>query len=52
MQIALVRCSFLTVCLYCVLNQSFVKPRLDHKVDTRKLANTPMIDDNYSRMAY
>ena len=51
MQIALIRRSFLAVCLYSVLHQSFEKPRLDHKVDTRKLTNTHMIDDCGSRMA-
>ena len=51
MQIALVRHSLLVIRLYFVLNYSSEKPRLDHKVDTRKAADTPMVDDNGSDMA-
>ena len=51
MQIALIRHSLLVICLYFVLSYASENPRLDHKVDTRKAADTPMVDDNGSDMA-
>ena len=52
MQIALVHHTLSVIGFYFVLNYySSEKPRLNHKVDTRKPTDPPMTDDNGSEMA-